>query len=95
MGSPVLYRQVRIGRDGRRFEMLKFRTMKGDPASEGEADADWAREQIGADPTERWPTARRRADAGAGTRRAKAAPTTGAPASAACCATSRSTSCPS
>jgi exopolysaccharide biosynthesis polyprenyl glycosylphosphotransferase len=57
MGSPVLYRQQRIGRDGRRFDMVKFRTMKGDPASEGEADADWAREQIGADPHEQWPAA--------------------------------------
>jgi lipopolysaccharide/colanic/teichoic acid biosynthesis glycosyltransferase len=27
MGSPVLFRQVRPGRDGRPFEMLKFRTM--------------------------------------------------------------------
>jgi len=27
LGRPVLYRQQRIGRDGRRFEMLKFRTM--------------------------------------------------------------------
>jgi sugar transferase EpsL len=27
MGSPVLFRQVRPGRDGRPFQMLKFRTM--------------------------------------------------------------------
>ena len=46
MGSPVLYRQLRVGRDGRRFEMLKFRTMKGDPVSDGEADEGWALEQI-------------------------------------------------
>ncbi len=45
-GTPTFYRQTRIGRDGRRFQMLKFRTMKGDPALEGEADADWALEQI-------------------------------------------------
>jgi exopolysaccharide biosynthesis polyprenyl glycosylphosphotransferase len=54
MGSPVFYRQTRVGRDGRLFGMVKFRTMKGDPAREGEADVDWALEQIGADPDERW-----------------------------------------
>ncbi|HKG19476.1 MAG TPA: sugar transferase [Candidatus Limnocylindrales bacterium] len=26
-GRPIFFRQVRLGRDGRRFEMLKFRTM--------------------------------------------------------------------
>src|SRR6266540_711562 len=35
--------------------MVKFRTMKGDPAREGEADVDWALEQIGAGPNEPWP----------------------------------------
>lgn len=31
-GRPVLYRQERVGRDGRRFQMLKFRSMKASPA---------------------------------------------------------------
>jgi exopolysaccharide biosynthesis polyprenyl glycosylphosphotransferase len=29
VGRPVFFRQPRIGRDGRRFEMLKFRSMRG------------------------------------------------------------------
>ena len=28
LGSPVLFRQVRPGKDGKPFEMVKFRTMK-------------------------------------------------------------------
>ncbi len=30
LGSPVLYRQTRVGLNGRRFDMLKFRTMQPD-----------------------------------------------------------------
>lgn len=30
MGSKILYRQTRVGRNGRRFDVLKFRTLKPD-----------------------------------------------------------------
>jgi exopolysaccharide biosynthesis polyprenyl glycosylphosphotransferase len=45
--GPILYRQPRLGSDGREFEMLKFRTMTGDAGDEGEADAGWASEILG------------------------------------------------
>jgi exopolysaccharide biosynthesis polyprenyl glycosylphosphotransferase len=48
LGRPVIFRQWRVGRDGRGFEMLKFRTLRGRPASRAEeADSEWAREQLG------------------------------------------------
>ena len=57
MGSPVLFRQLRIGNDGREFYMLKLRTMRGSPEQDGEADIDWALEQLaegeGSDPVGR------------------------------------------
>jgi exopolysaccharide biosynthesis polyprenyl glycosylphosphotransferase len=47
-GRPIFFRQHRVGRDGQEFQMLKFRTMRGD-ATCGEADAGWAREQLAAE----------------------------------------------
>jgi exopolysaccharide biosynthesis polyprenyl glycosylphosphotransferase len=46
MGRPIFYRQQRVGRDGRVFDMLKFRTMSGRPEEAGEADAGWALQEI-------------------------------------------------
>jgi lipopolysaccharide/colanic/teichoic acid biosynthesis glycosyltransferase len=46
--SGVLFRQRRIGHGGREFVLLKFRTMTGDPAVDGEADAGWAAAILGA-----------------------------------------------
>jgi lipopolysaccharide/colanic/teichoic acid biosynthesis glycosyltransferase len=51
LGRPILFRQRRVGRDGRPFDMLKFRTMRGTPEVGGEADAAWMARQLGADAT--------------------------------------------
>jgi exopolysaccharide biosynthesis polyprenyl glycosylphosphotransferase len=49
IGRPIFFRQSRIGLDGREFDMLKFRTMKGTPDKHGEGDADWASEMLDSD----------------------------------------------
>ena len=35
LGSPVLFRQIRPGKEGRPFEMIKFRTMRNDTDGKG------------------------------------------------------------
>lgn len=39
--GPILYRQTRVGKDGRRFEILKFRSMRTDAERDGTPQ--WAR----------------------------------------------------
>ena len=43
MGSPVLFRQTRPGKDGQPFEMMKFRTMRDATGPDGELLPDTAR----------------------------------------------------
>lgn len=40
LGSPVLFRQMRPGKDGKPFEMIKFRTMRDDVDENGEPLSD-------------------------------------------------------
>jgi len=39
-GTPIFYRQTRVGESGRRFELVKFRSMRAD--AEGDGVARWA-----------------------------------------------------
>jgi exopolysaccharide biosynthesis polyprenyl glycosylphosphotransferase len=46
LGRPILYRQLRVGRDRHVFDMLKFRTLRSADTG-SEADAAWAAAQVG------------------------------------------------
>ena len=45
-GRPIFFRQRRIGLDGQEFDMLKFRTMKGNPESSGHNHGHWVFESL-------------------------------------------------
>jgi lipopolysaccharide/colanic/teichoic acid biosynthesis glycosyltransferase len=55
LGRPLFFKQRRVGLDGREFDMLKFRTMRGSPEEHGEADAEWAASQLNGMTSERPP----------------------------------------
>ena len=43
LGSPVLYRQIRSGKEGEQFGMIKFRTMRNDMDTKGKFLSDSGR----------------------------------------------------
>ena len=47
LGRSIFYRQLRVGRDGQVFEMLKLRSMRPAEGAEQESDADWAAAELG------------------------------------------------
>lgn len=50
LGSPILFRQRRMGNDHHGFEILKFRTLRDVPEGAPEADAQWAAAAVGGEP---------------------------------------------
>ena len=42
LGRPLFFKQRRVGRDGREFEMLKLRTMRAPEGNDG-AGSSWRR----------------------------------------------------
>jgi exopolysaccharide biosynthesis polyprenyl glycosylphosphotransferase len=68
--GPALFRQVRVGIDGQRFEIFKFRTMREPLEGEGQANAAWAAAESGADMAELPETVDRRTPIGRFLRRA-------------------------
>jgi exopolysaccharide biosynthesis polyprenyl glycosylphosphotransferase len=47
LGRPIFYRQLRMGRDGQVFEMLKLRSLRLADGDQHESDADWAAAELG------------------------------------------------